>query len=66
MAGLGTLILGMKNLNLYEFFLSIIQFCFCYPFVSKAVEIKKIKNLIHLKLIRFCGYIYYVSRLSFI
>ena len=44
MAGLGTLIIGMKNLNLYEFFLSIIQFCFCYPFVSKAFEIKKIKN----------------------
>ena len=44
MTGLGTLILGMKNLNLYEFFLSIIQFCFCYPFVSKAVEIKKNKK----------------------
>ena len=39
--GLGTIILGMKNLNLYEFFLSIIQFCFCYPSVSKAFEIKK-------------------------
>ena len=42
-SGLGTLILGVKNLNLYDFFLSIMQFCFCYPFVSKAFEIKKKK-----------------------
>ena len=43
-SGLGTLILGVKNLNLYEFFLSIMQFCFCYPFISKALEIKKKKS----------------------
>ena len=40
-SGLGTLIIGVKNLNLYEFFLSIMQFCFCYPFLSRALDIKK-------------------------
>ena len=42
-SGLGTLILGVKNLNLYDFFLSIMQFCFCYPFLSRALDIKKKK-----------------------
>jgi hypothetical protein len=45
MAGLGTLILGMKNLNLYEFVLSLVQFGFCYPFISKAINIKKNKKI---------------------
>lgn len=45
MAGLGTLILGMKNLNLYEFVLSLVQFGFCYPFISKAIDIKKNKKI---------------------
>lgn len=40
-AGLGTLILGVKNLNLYDFFLSLMQLCFCYPFISKGIDIKK-------------------------
>ena len=43
-SGLGTLILGVKNLNLYDFFLSIMQFCFCYPFLSRALDIKKKKQ----------------------
>ena len=43
-SGLGTLILGIKNLNLYEFFLSIMQFCFCYPFLARALDIRKKKN----------------------
>ena len=42
-SGLGTLILGVKNMNLYDFFLSIMQFCFCYPFLSRALDIKKKK-----------------------
>ena len=44
-SGLGTLILGVKNMNLYDFFLSIMQFCFCYPFLSRALDIKKKKYL---------------------
>ena len=44
-SGLGTLILGVKNLNLYEFFLSLMQFCFCYPFLSRALDIKKKKMI---------------------
>ena len=40
-SGLGTLILGVKNMNLYDFFLSIMQFCFCYPFLSRALDIKE-------------------------
>ena len=43
-SGLGTLILGVKNLNLFEFFLSLMQFCFCYPFITRAIEIKKKKQ----------------------
>jgi len=42
-SGLGTLILGVKNMNLYDFFLSIMQFCFCYPILSRALDIKKKK-----------------------
>ena len=68
MAGLGTLILGMKNLNLYEFFLSIIQFCFCYPFVSKAFDIKKDKKFDKFEVNSFfwiyllcCAFIFYLS-----
>jgi hypothetical protein len=44
-SGLGTLILGVKNMNLYDFFLSIMQFCFCYPFLSRALDIKEKKYL---------------------
>ena len=68
MAGLGTLILGMKNLNLYEFFLSIIQFCFCYPLVSKAFDIKKHKKFDTFEVNSFlliyllsCAFIFYLS-----
>ena len=42
-SGLGTLILAVKNLNLFEFFLSLMQFCFCYPLITRALEIKKHK-----------------------
>ena len=42
-SGFGTLILGVKNLNLYEFFLSLMQFGFSYPFFFKAFEIKRKK-----------------------
>ena len=35
----------MKNLNLYEFVLSLVQFGFCYPFISKAINIKKNKKI---------------------
>ena len=44
-SGFGTLIIGVKNLDLYDFFLSIMQFCFCYHSISKALKIKKNKKI---------------------
>ncbi len=44
-SGLGTLILGVKYFNLYEFFLSLMQFGFCYPVLSQAIKIKQSGNI---------------------
>ena len=67
-SGLGTLILGVKNLNLYDFFLSIIQFCFCYPFLSRALDIKKKKYFNDFKVnsflwifLVFIAFVFYLS-----
>ena len=67
-SGLGTLILGVKNLNLYDFFLSIMQFCFCYPFLSRALDIKKKKYFNDFKVnsflwifLVFIAFVFYLS-----
>ena len=67
-SGLGTLILGVKNLNLYDFFLSIMQFCFCYPILSRALDIKKKKYFNDFKVnsflwifLVFIAFVFYLS-----
>ena len=66
-SGFGTLIIGVKNLDLYDFFLSIMQFCFCYSSISKGIKIKKNKKLNEVNINSFLWiYLFFIASIFYL